>query len=152
MQEAHERYMFRDRSWNEHARWARRLAVLRYLRGSGGHDVTPDHFIAVVKLPPGGLPDVLRALDATQAEEVSRGTLYANVAGVATQLHPHTAGVALAVWPQAEDVYTVTEADFEAALAVDRRLSASGLEAIDPPHDSAYCICPKYYPAMWASA
>lgn len=144
--------MFRHRSWNEHARWARQLSVLRYLRGCGGHDVTPDHFIAVVKLPPGGVAQVLSALGAMEAEAPSQGTLYANVAGVATQLHQHTERVELAVWAQAEDIYTVTEADFEAARAVDERLSASGLETIDPPHDSEYCICPKYYPAMWALA
>jgi hypothetical protein len=144
--------MFRDRSWNEHARWARQLEVLRYVRGCGGHDVTPDRFIAVVKLPPGGLADVLSAVGATDTDHPSQGTLYAKVAGVATQLHHQTARVELAVWPQAEDIYTVTEADFDAALAVDACLRRSGLEPIDPPQDSEYCICPKYYPAMWAMA
>ncbi|WP_230674500.1 hypothetical protein [Burkholderia glumae] len=42
--------------------------------------------------------------------------------------------------------YTVTEADVQAAQAVEAVLASAWLERVDPPVDTKHYICPKYYP------
>ncbi|HKP39617.1 hypothetical protein [Mycobacterium sp.] len=46
--------------------------------------------------------------------------------------------------------FDVTERTVDAALAIERRLLLVATEVLDPPLDNRHCICPKYYPAVWA--
>ena len=42
-----------------------------------------------------------------------------------------------------------TNQDFENAKFIEAFLTQCSQVIIDPPLDSDYCICPKYYPDLW---
>jgi hypothetical protein len=50
--------------------------------------------------------------------------------------------------PCNNDVFA-TDKDFENAKFVESFLTNCSQLVIDPPLDSAFCFCPKYYPDLW---
>ncbi len=50
--------------------------------------------------------------------------------------------------PCRNDIFA-THKDFENAKFVEIFLSHCSQLVIDPPLDSEFCICPKYYPGLW---
>jgi hypothetical protein len=51
-----------------------------------------------------------------------------------------------------DDPYEVSAATVRAAVAIEPLLDPMAGRVIDPPRDDHHCVCPKYYPELWAGA
>lgn len=47
------------------------------------------------------------------------------------------------------NLYSVTQADFENAKALESIIAGEDLRFKNPPVESENCICPEYYPELW---
>lgn len=139
--------------------WANRLALFRFCRAFGGHNNDGDQLRAVFAVPTES--DLRAALSAIGTEPAAALTMpiddYPHLAQPGwvrladADVHVWVASGRLALQiSDADDLYDVTEAAVRAAESVERVLAPIRDLAIDPPLDDAHCICPKYYPELWA--
>ncbi|RZL15432.1 MAG: hypothetical protein EOO62_04030 [Hymenobacter sp.] len=49
-----------------------------------------------------------------------------------------------------DNPYDVTTSAVAAAATIEKLLVAYEARLIDPPMASIYCVCPTYYPDLWA--
>ncbi|SMC88171.1 hypothetical protein [Kibdelosporangium aridum] len=116
-----EEYLYREHSRETIARWARELRYFRFCRAYGGHQNDGDRLLVALSDPDLD-PDMFQPA----APTIRNGRLE--------------------LW--LSDTYYVTESVVDAAKEIERRLP--GGIVIDPPLDDEHCVCPKYYPEIWA--
>lgn len=70
-------------------------------------------------------------------------------------------GVSIFVWvhddrmeidSKGENAWDVDETAIASARRLEPLLEPLAAQVLDPPKDTKYCICPKYYPELWASS
>ena len=163
----------------ELARWACGLRYFRFCRAVGGHATDGDLFLAAVRYRSlGDLLGVFAALgiepvrvpaDTPQPVigQSYPGDVFAAfpflVTGHPTVVQPghvRLAGAAAYVWAGADRVeihvadeaerYDVTEAAFEAARRIEALLAPLAERLADPPGPDRHCLCPAFYPEVFA--
>lgn len=165
----------------ELARWARALRVFRFVRARGGHSGDDDNrFLAALAVTSeADLLAVLGALGIVpeyvppDAPEPEPGRSYTGYewAAFPSRVHAYPtlrqpghvrlAGEAAFVWASAErveitvhdavDLWDVSEAAFESARRIEPLLAPLAGRIVDPPQDDRYCLCPAYYPEVFAA-
>lgn len=174
-------YLTRDHGLDTIRRWATALHAFRFCRNPGGHTDGGDHFlVALATHGEPDYREVLAAfgLDAAEvppdAPTPEPGRAYS---GTEWQRfpsrvpgHPHLQqpghaevyGERCFVWATADRISLsvhgappaareVTEADFLRAQRIERRLGPLTARIVDPPMQSAMCVCPQHYPELWAT-
>lgn len=176
-----QRYFYDPHGPRTLARWARALHVFRFCRAQGGHAGDGDAFRAALRfesepdllvlLNALGIPATRLPADHPQPVpgQTYTGAEYAAFVhavraypSVAQPGNVHLGGAPAHVWiydaslqlsvSDADDVWSVSEAAFEAARAVETVLAPHARRVIDPPLASRNCLCPAYHPDVWAHA
>lgn len=175
-------YMYREHSAAEVRRWARHLHHLRYCRAYGGHANDVDRFavtfptadrptllavFAALGLEPRKLtPDAKIVEEGRKYSGAEAGQLHwpidiapdlevpddPRIEGVRVSIIVGRGELDLSIFPQSDDQWSLTEADFELATRVDAFLATRALATIDPPQDDDHCFCPKHHPDLWRDA
>lgn len=172
-----EQYFFRDHGAAELRGWARRLRLFRFSRAVGGHANDGDSldcalryrsvaeleaFFALIGLPlvryGSGAPPAEPQLTSSGEGYVSVPLLIPGTTWIRQPGHCTIAGNDAFVWCDENIIsisatpgkYDVTEADVENARRIEAVVRNAGLEVQDPPRDTRYCFCPKYYPAHFS--
>ncbi|MFI6318714.1 hypothetical protein ACIBG8_14390 [Nonomuraea sp. NPDC050556] len=154
--------------------WARELRYFRFCRAYGGHANDGDHLLAALRVDTrGGLLEVMDTLGIPVVTDVSSpvpGQAYTaaeyarfslpipGFPDIAQPGHVEIAGHRAHVWCHGEllrisvadtgDPYSVTDAAVAAARSIEPLLPAA--RVVDPPQDDRNCVCPRYYPEIWA--
>lgn len=152
--------------------WAKRLEIFRYVTSSGGlGDDNGDKLICLLRFksvyelesffkcigfephvflePPSELK-----IDGANVPDIIPGTKWIQQPG-----HIEINGVRAYIWCTSNEItispfedsptWTITEVSVRSADVIEKLLKQSSLEIIDPPVDSEYCLCPKYYPSYF---
>lgn len=171
---------FHDRhAMPELARWACGLRRFRFCRAYG-HAIDGDSFIAALRyrslgdllgvldqlgIPARRLPpDVPQPLPGQSYSGDVFGAFPSVVTAHPTVEQPDHVRIAAAatfVWVNADridihvsdeaEVYDVSEAAFEAAQRIEALLAPLASRTIDPPRDNRHCLCPAFYPEVFAA-
>ena len=150
-------YVFRSPGRAELVAWARRLRYFRFCKAIGGFAQDGDQFRVALRyttladlrklLAQLGLPP-LTTRDAAGRPLARRVELAGASAFLTIDLAPASRlNLSLA---DPEQLYDVTARAVAAAVAVEALLAAHAARLIDPPLASVYCVCPAYYPDLWA--
>ncbi|GAB4975341.1 hypothetical protein MAHJHV61_39880 [Mycobacterium avium subsp. hominissuis] len=174
-----ERWLYETHRPAELHAWARRLRYFRFCRAVGGHANDGDRLLVALRAETEpslrGLVACLGvAASAVTADAPTRrrGVAYsgADYAALPSPIgrFPHLCqpghieidGHKAFMWVYADrvtvslsdpdDPFSVTAAAIESALFLEARISPIAAQLIDPPLDTRHCICPKYYPELWA--
>jgi hypothetical protein len=180
MRDAHwEQYLYADHSRSELHTLARGLRVFRFCRAYGGHATDADQLLAALHIETEqkllesftrlGIVAEYLTPDAPKpipGQPYAPQTFVTFPPGIST--YPHIkqpghvtlAGVSAYVWVHAtrleisvadhHNPYEVTATAVRSAQLIERLLLPLADMLIDPPLDNKYCICPKYYPGIWA--
>ena len=174
-------YLYERHSRSVIAEWALSLRFFRYCRAHGGHANDGDRLLIALgvgdradlerKFEGLGIP--LKVLPEDEPTPVPgrsyRGDEYAKFRPRIKQYpeiqqpgHVRLSGVAAHAWVERDrlaisianeaDPYEVTEAAVSGAGRVELLIAQLAEAVIDPPEDTRHCICPKYYPELWANA
>jgi hypothetical protein len=151
-------YVFRSPSRATLIAWGRRLHYFRFCKAIGGFAQDGDHLrVALRCTSTADLRRLLAQLSLpalTQPETQQRCHLARHVQPAgnrafltidwepALQLNLSVA--------DSENPYDVTASAVAAAAAIEKLLVAHEARIIDPPVASIYCVCPAYYPDLWA--
>jgi hypothetical protein len=163
------RWLYETHSPAELHGWARRLRHFRFCRAVGGHAGDGDGLRVALRADTGA--GAVALLDALGVELIpvaaarARGRRSAGIDRVPEMAQPghvDVDGAAAFVWVGSDrvsisladprDRFSVTADTVESALVVEAHLCRIGAEFLDPPIDDRHCICPKYYPQLWAPA
>jgi hypothetical protein len=165
-------YLFKSHSEDTLRNWAKRLSLFRFFRAYGGHANDGDSLDVAYRYGNlGELEEFLRSLGvnvviyrerppqpepgkAYPGDEFAKfPSLIPGTEWVRQPGHCTIAGQKVFIWCENDLVkisigerYEVTEDDVAAAEEVEKKLSATSLERVDPPFDTNHYICPKYYP------
>ena len=172
-------WLYERHSQTELTEWALSLEYFRYCRAYGGHANDGDELKVALRYSSEGELRSLCEMMRIPLEEMPpdaprpvtgvsyRGDEFAKFLSYVDNF-PHIRqpgqvslnGVSCFAWiyprkielsiADASDPYEVTPRCVEGARAIEpllRRLSGS---IDDPPRDNKHCICPKYYPGVWA--
>ncbi len=123
--------------------WAARLQHFRFCRAvPGGHAADGDSLC--LALNDGPLPRRLTR-DFPEIDSAGRHL----VADIPVHFDFGDGVLRLTLCGAAGDIYAVTQADVENALAIEKKIKPLAAHIIDPPLDSAYCIAPEFWPEFW---
>jgi hypothetical protein len=142
-----------DRRWNAHLYrrhsprelrdWTTRLRWFRLRRAFGGHDNDGDDLrLALRARTEAELAGVLAALGIT-------GLGHVRIAGENAFASARPGRVELSL-SDPDEPYEVSAGAVAAALRIEEATGALASSVIDPPLDDPNCVCPKYYPHLWA--
>lgn len=175
-----ERYLFEWHSRESVAKWAPTLRFFRYCRAFGGHAGDGDSLRVALKFESRsdlerifsqlGIPLVLATEDEPRpivgkpypADQFSqfRSTVrcfpdlvqpgYVSLAGVAAFVWVYDERLTLDC--KGENVWDVDETAIASARRLEPLLESLAGHVLDPPEDTPYCVCPRYYPEMWDDA
>lgn len=149
-------YVFRQPNRAALAGWVRRLRYFRFVKAQGGFAQDGDellvalryagsadlqHLLAQLGLPP--LPTL-----APDYQPPGGLVALAGERGYLT-VQPNYQRLSLGMHDPTQR-YNVTEATVAAAEKVEAVLAAHAARVIDPPEASPRCVCPAYYPELWA--
>ena len=136
-------YLYRRHSPRELRDWATRLRWFRMCRASGGHhDDGDDLRLALRAETEQELGGVLAALGLTELGQVS-------IAGESAFASARPGRLELRL-SDPDEPYEVSARAVASAVAIEAALGALTSSVIDPPLDDPHCVCPKYYPHLWA--
>jgi hypothetical protein len=131
-------FLYRNYDPDELGRWARSLEFFRFVRRSGGPAFDVDRLAVGLELD-----DDARRIGARVESIEGRATFASE--GPPGQL-------TIGIYGERDDPHLrVTESTVELARVIEVELGPLRARIVDPPHDSEYCICPKYYPQVWAT-
>ena len=165
----------------ELARWARGLHTFRFVRAAGGHSGDDaDRFLAAFRYSGeadllavlgvlGIVPE--RVPSDTPQPEIGRSYTGHEMAAFPSLVRAHPtlrqpghvrlAGEAAFVWAGAErveitvndavDRWDVSEAAFQSAQRIEPLFAPLADRVVDPPWANRHCLCPAYYPEVWAA-
>ncbi|WP_035564848.1 hypothetical protein [Hymenobacter sp. IS2118] len=150
-------YLFRRHSPAELRAWGRRLRYFRFCKAYGGHANDGDQLLAALRYAdPADLHQLLTQLG-LPVVPIENPVVFP-AAGQVT-----LAGERVFVWvrklpvPQLEisvvdleNLYEVTPRAVAAAEAIEKLLLTHEARIIDPPLPGLHCVCPAYYPELWA--
>jgi hypothetical protein len=149
--------LFRGPIQAELLAWARRLRYFRFCKAIGGFAQDGDQLrvalrcttnadlrqlLAQLGLPPLARQDAYRRPLARHVQLAGQRAFLTIDRVPALQLNLSLA--------DSEKPYDVTTSAVTAAIAVETLLLAHEARIIDPPVASIYCVCPTYYPDLWA--
>lgn len=169
-------YLFEIHSPDTLRAWARRLALFRFCRAVGGHANDGDELLLTYAYQD---PSQLRAFFAPLGVQLIEhheapaqalpGVSYAwNELQKFPSLIPDTSWLQqpgrcqlaheeVFAWCSNQQIqlsiahgYDVTEADVERAERLERALHNVTLARVDPPVARRHCVCPAYYPELFA--
>jgi hypothetical protein len=143
-----EQYMYRSHSLAELSEFALRLKCFRFCRAIGGHANDGDQLVAVLRFS--DAEDLSLLWHELGASLPLDG--YVTIAGAPVFVHRYGQWVTLSLSGADGDYYEVTERDIEHAERIERSVPSLASRAREPPVDSKHCVCPKYYPHIWADA
>lgn len=136
-------YLYRRHSPRELRDWATRLRWFRLCRAFGGHNNDGDDLrLALRARTEPERAGVLTALGITELGHV-------RIAGETAFVTGGPGRVELRL-SDPDEPYEVTARAVAAALRIEESLGALASSVIDPPLDDPHCVCPKYYPHLWA--
>lgn len=136
-------YLYRRHSPRELRDWATRLRWFRMCRASGGHhDDGDDLRLALRAETEQELGAVLAALGLTELGHV-------RIAGESAFASARPGRLELRL-SDPDEPYEVSARAVASAVAIEAALGALTSSVIDPPLDDPHCVCPKYYPHLWA--
>jgi hypothetical protein len=136
-------YLYRRHSPRELRDWATRLRWFRMCRASGGHhDDGDDLRLALRAETEHELGAVLAALGLTELGHV-------RIAGESAFASARPGRLELRL-SDPDEPYEVSARAVASAVAIEAALGALTSSVIDPPLDDPHCVCPKYYPHLWA--
>lgn len=169
-------YLFEVHSEETLRAWARRLQLFRFCRAYGGHANDGDSLlvayayrseselrgffdafglslVAHSAAPPQAEPNVSYSLE----EYRKFPSLIPRTTWLQQPGHCQIAQQAVFAWCSGEQIqlsishgYDVTEADVQRAEHVEQALRDVGLPRVEPPLPSRHCVCPAFYPALFA--
>lgn len=151
-------YLFRSPGRPELIAWVRRLRYFRFCKAIGGLAQDGDQLrvalrctsnadlrglLAQLGLPPLAQQDAYRRPLARHVQLAGERAFLTIDRKPALQLNLSIADT--------DNPYDVTASAVAAAAAVEKLLVAHEARLIDPPVASIYCVCPAYYPDLWAA-
>lgn len=173
-----ERYLYEVHSREALAEWAPSLRFFRYCRAFGGHAGDGDALRVALKFESRsdlerlfshlGIPLVILPPDEPRpvpgkpysGEEYSKfRSAVQRFPEIMQPGHVTVAGAAAFVWvdddrmtidTKGENVWDVDETAIASARRLEPLLEPLAAQVLDPPLDDRHCICPKYYPELWA--
>ena len=142
-----------DRRWNAHLYrrhsprelrdWATRLRWFRLCRAFGGHNNDGDDLrLALRATTEREMADVLAVLGITELGHV-------RVAGESAFASTRPGRLELRL-SDPDEPYEVTARTVDSAIRIEESLGVLAPSVIDPPLDDPHCVCPQYYPHLWA--
>lgn len=148
-------YLFSCPSRAELRAWVRRLRYFRFCKALGGHANDGDHLLVALRYTDAadlrqlfgqlGLPVVA-------GEELPaspyRTTLAGQITFVVVRSQPEQR-LEISVADLA-NLYEVTSLAVATAETLEKLLAAQEARIIDPPVLDYHCVCPLYYPELWA--
>ena len=151
-------YLFRRHSPAELSAWGRRLRYFRFCKAYGGHANDGDQLLAALSYAEhADLRSLLTQLGLPVAPVESPDVFPS--AGQVT-----LAGERVFVWVRKlpvqqleiavvdlDNLYEVTPRAVAVAEGVEMVLAAHAARIIDPPLPNCHCVCPAYYPELWAA-
>lgn len=175
-----ERWLYERHSRAELATWAPSLRYFRYCRAYGGHANDGDELKVALRceteeafrLVCSSLGVTLEHMEPNAPRPIPgvsyRGDEYAKFASFVTQwphlkqpghlvlndakcfLWVHSTWSELTIVDSSHP-YEVTRRCIEGAAAVEPLIEKIVHAVIDPPRDNKHCVCPKFYPELWAA-
>jgi hypothetical protein len=131
-------FVYRTYDPDEVGRWVRSLEFFRFVRRSAGPVFDVDRLVVRLELD-----DDARRIGARVESIEGRATFASE--GPPGQL-------VIGIYGERDDPHLrVTESTVELARGIEAELRPLRARIVDPPHDSEYCICPKYYPEIWTA-
>jgi hypothetical protein len=141
-------HLFRTRSEEQVARWARSLRYFRFCRGRPAPFFTePDRL--VVALRSDGASDRRQLLDALGADDGPDG--FRDLTGGRARVDARPDRLLLSVSGVEQRRTELTDRDVEVASAIEEVIDAVADRVIDPPFDDRSCVSPAHYPALFAA-
>ena len=140
------RYLIADHGEATLRDWAQRLRFFRFCRAvPGGHAADGDSLCLALAdaEEPRRLTRDFPETDGAGRHLIGGAPVFVGYGAGVIRLSLHGAG---------GDIYAVTQADVENALAVEKTLEPMAVHIIDPPVDSAYCIAPGFWPEFWEAS
>jgi hypothetical protein len=152
--------LFREHPRHRLAAWATTLRHFRFVRGSGGG--MDDHGDAL-----------MIALDVPSLAEV--GAVLATIGATAEPMYrepddsPHGESASIQIGnarltgyryrgrlelslSDSDEPWSVTQRTIDLAQSIEAAFDSVRQRLIEPPVDSRYCVCPRYYPSFWRAA
>lgn len=169
-------YLFEVHAEETLRAWAQRLRLFRFCRAVGGHANDGDELLLVYAYrdpgelhgffdalgaplvqhqlaPPQPIPGVAYPLDEAQKFP----SLIPNTSWLQQPGHCQIGQEAAFIWCTDQQIqlslshgFDVTEADVERAERLERVLHNVTLPRVDPPVARRHCVCPAYYPELFA--
>ena len=174
-------YLFQEHPEPFLKHWAKRLKYFRFVREYGGHGSPPDKILLSLKYDgQNDLLILLQSLEIKyqqfaekpaqpvqnqkySGQELAKfPSLVPDTEWVEQPKHQAINNISFFVWCYKERVeftisgtlenrWHITEMEFENAERLEPLFENHVQRIIDPPEDTKYCICPKYYPQYWAA-
>jgi hypothetical protein len=152
-------YVFRNPTRAELIAWAKRLRYFRFCRAIGGFAQDGDQLrVALRYTSPADLRQLLLQLGLppltkqdTHRRPLARQVALAGEYAFLTIDRVPALQLTLSI-ADSKNPYSVTSSAVAAAVAVEGLLQAHEARIIDPPVASIYCVCPAYYPDLWAAS
>lgn len=150
-------YLFYRHPRAELVAWARRLRYFRFCKAYGGHANDGDQLLAALRYT--DEPDLTQLLlhlglaGAGGAHRSLASPGRVTLAGHAVFLSVRRAPVQQLEFSifDLDNPYEVTARAVAAAEAVEELLVAHEVRLVDPPQPNHHCLCPAYYPELWAA-
>jgi hypothetical protein len=150
-------YVFRHPSRAELVAWGRRLRYFRFCKAIGGFAQDGDQLQVALRCTTNA--DLRQLLAQLGLPPLTSQAAYRRPLARHVQLAGERAFLTIDRVPElrlnlsmadVEIPYDVTASAVAAAVAVEELLVAHAARIIDPPMASIYCVCPAYYPDLWA--
>ena len=153
-------YLFYGYGRAELGAWARRLHYFRFVKALGGHANDGDRLLAALHYAdnadlrsllaqfglPAGPGNDADPIPSPGCVTLAGVKVYVDVRSVPNlQLQQLELSI---IDPKGS--YDITPQAVVAAEAVEQLLVAHALRIIDPPGRDHHCVCPAYYPELWA--
>lgn len=136
-------YLYRRHSPRELRDWATRLRWFRLCRAFGGHDNDGDDLRLALRA--GTEPEQAGVLAELGIAELG----HVRIVGENAFASAGPGRVELRL-SDPDEPYEVTGRAVASAVRIEEVLGALAPSVIDPPLDDPHCVCPKYYPHLWA--
>ena len=151
-------YLFYRHPPAELRAWGQRLRYFRFCKAIGGHANDGDNLLVALRytdaadlgqlLTELGLPIGKNDSDLNMTASLGRSKLAGQPVYISLR-HLPVRQLEIVIFDQ-DNVYEVTSAAITAAETVEVLLAAHEPRIIDPPLPNFHCVCPAYYPELWA--